>query len=117
VRGLEEPPIPHNQVYSPPSLGAALRKAEAAAGIPHQERRGAHGFRRMLFGDVLAATGSIAAAMNTINDRDLRVAARYNKRRMVEVREAFDKLDRSGSATTTAPKAGAAPKTVTGGTE
>lgn len=102
-------------VYSAQSLWAALRKAEEAAGIPHQDRRGAHGFRRMLFGDVLAATGSVADAMNTINDRDLRVTSRYNKRRLGQVRETFAKLDRNSTQTATAPEPGAAPKTVTGG--
>lgn len=102
----------HQETYSPQSLWAALRRAEDAAGIPHQDRRGAHGFRRMLFGDVLAATGSIPDAMNTINDRDLRVAGRYNKRRLGQVREAFAKLDRNSTQTATAPESGAASKTV-----
>lgn len=55
---------------------------------------------------------SVADAMNTINDRDLRVAGRYNKRRMGQVREVFAQLDRNSTQTTTAPESGAVAKTV-----
>lgn len=96
-------------VYSPQSLWLALTKAERAAGVSHKTGRGAHGARRMVFGDVLAATGSIGAAMDAINDRDLKVARRYHKQRLGEVREAFAVLDAgaSGNRTATAPAEGA----------
>lgn len=102
-------------VYSAQSLWAALRKAEDAAGVPHRKGRGAHGARRMVFGNVLAATGNIGAAMDAINDRDLKVARRYHKARQDGVREAFEKLDRSGNATATAPDLGSEADSVTGG--
>jgi integrase len=81
------------EVYSAQSLWSALRRAERAAGITHQGRRGAHGLRRMLFNDVLAATGDIGAAMAAIHDTDLRVASRYLQGRDDRVREAFAVLD------------------------
>ncbi|MEB3196136.1 MAG: site-specific integrase [Candidatus Sericytochromatia bacterium] len=81
------------EVYSGQSLWAALRRAEDAAGVPHRERRAAHGLRRMLFNDVLAETGDIGAAMSAINDTDLRVASRYLKGRDDRVKLAFAALD------------------------
>lgn len=80
-------------VYSAQSLWAALLRAEVAAGIPHLDRRGAHGLRRMLFNDVLEETQDIGTAMAAIGDTDLRVANRYLKRRDDRLAEAFDRMD------------------------
>ena len=90
-------------VYSAQSLWAALRKAERKAGIPHLDRRAAHGLRRMLFNDLLEKTGDIGTAMAGIGDGDLRVASRYVKRRDDRLAEAFKGMDEAYS-TSTAPE-------------
>jgi integrase len=79
--------------YSAQSLWAALRLAERHAKIPHLDRRGAHGLRRMLFNDVLERTQDIGTAMAAIGDTDLRVASKYLKRRDDRLLEAFRDLD------------------------
>ena len=82
------------EVYSAQSLWAALVRAEREAGIPHQPRRAAHGFRRMLFGNVLEATHDLGAAMDVLGDTDLRVVSRsYRKSRLDQQRHALELLD------------------------
>lgn len=81
-------------VYTAQALWAALTEAERLAGVPHQRRRGAHGFRRMLARDVLAATGNLRTAAEAIGDRSTAVLEEhYLNPREDEVREAFDLLD------------------------
>lgn len=85
------------ETYSPQSLWAALRSAEKRAGVPRLEGRSAHGFRRLLAGDVNALTGNAVLAMRSIGDRDVRMASRYLKDRDEEQRAAFTTLDRQES--------------------
>lgn len=85
------------ETYSPQSLWRALREAEKRAGIPHRERRAAHGLRRLLAGEVNALTGNPVLAMRSIGDTDVRQASRYLKDREQEQRAAFRALDRRGS--------------------
>jgi len=68
-------------VYRIQAFWYALQQAERAAGVPHRELRAAHGFRRMVAGEVLAQTGDPKLAMDFIGDTDLRVMQRYLKRR------------------------------------
>ena len=84
--------------YSPQSLWAALKRAEKAAGIGHRAGRGAHGLRRLLAGEVNAATGDAVLAMHAIGDTDLRVMTRYLKRRDERIRGAFEKLDEAAAS-------------------
>lgn len=80
--------------YSKQSLWAVLQRAEAAAKIPKQARRGAHGLRRMLAGDVAAATGDAFLGLRAIGDTDPRMATRYVQNRDDRMVAAFAKLDR-----------------------
>ena len=89
-------------VYTAQSLWAALQGAEKAAGIAHSDRRAAHGLRRMLFNDVMEATGNPGTAMAAIGDTDLRVASRYLKTRDDRLVKAFEAMDRK--STETAPE-------------
>ncbi len=68
-------------VYRIQAFWSALQQAERAAGVPHMALRAAHGFRRMVAGEVLAQTGDPKLAMDFIGDTDLRVMQRYLKRR------------------------------------
>ena len=82
------------EVYSAQALWFVLTQAEERAGVTHKRGRGAHGFRRMLAGDVLAATGNLKLAADAIGDRSVRVLEEhYIHGRQDEVRRAFDKLD------------------------
>jgi integrase len=81
--------------YSIQSLWAALQRAERKAGIAHQARRGGHGLRRLLSGDVWEATGDAMLALRAIGDRDPRQMDRYLKDRDDRVDSAFAKLDES----------------------
>jgi integrase len=79
--------------YSKQSLWSALNRAEKAAGIAKQARRGAHGFRRMLAGDVAAVTGDAFLGLRSIGDTDPRMATRYVQDRDDRMSAAFTKLD------------------------
>lgn len=100
ARGLASPwvvPSRHaknaGETYSAQSLWLALKKAETRAGVARKARRGAHGLRRLLAGEVWAATGDAMLALHAIGDKDPKMADRYLKRRESRVRDAFDKLD------------------------
>lgn len=81
-------------VYSAQALWWAMTEAERRAGITHKRGRGAHGFRRMLAGDVLAATGNLKLAADAIGDKSVRVLEEhYIHARDSEVRAAFALLD------------------------
>jgi integrase len=85
-------------VYSAQSLWWAMQEAEKRAGIAHIERRGAHGLRRLLAGDVFALTGNLKTAGDAIGDTDLKVLAdAYLVTREDEVRSAFQRLDEGGN--------------------
>ncbi len=79
--------------YTIQALWSALKRAEARAGIPHRSRRGGHGFRRLVAGDVAAATGDGMLALSAIGDRDPRQAERYIKAREDRLRDVFDRMD------------------------
>lgn len=83
--------------YSAQSLWRALREAEKRAKITHERRRGAHGLRRLLSGDVSALTGDPLLALHAIGDTDIRQAQRYLKKREDRVRDAFEQLDKNGA--------------------
>jgi len=85
--------------YSQQSLWRALLEAEKRAGIAHERRRGAHGLRRLLAGDVNALTGDPMLALHAIGDTDIRQARRYLKERHDRVRDVFEELDRNAAAT------------------
>lgn len=83
------------EVYGHQALIVALRGAERRAGVTPQPYRGPHGLRRMLFNDVLKATGDVGAAMAAIRDTSLEVASKYLRPRRDQVAEAFRKLDQT----------------------
>lgn len=82
-----------DQPYSAQSLWWSLTAAERKAGIAHVAKRGAHGLRRMLAGDVLAATGNPRLAGRAIRDRDIRVMDRYLVDRDDQMAAVFADLD------------------------
>lgn len=96
--------------YSIQSLWAALKGQPGKAGRPRilgaQERAGVadlkgragHGLRRMLAGDIAAATGNATLALKAIGDSDLRMANRYLKDRDDDVRDAFELVDANAKA-------------------
>ncbi len=92
-----------HETYTVQSLVEALHRAERAAGITPIPGRGVHGFRRMLFNNVLAVEGDISSAMSAIGDRDMRVASGYRRDRDDQLREQFDRMDGRGE-TAGAPK-------------
>lgn len=83
--------------YSPQTLWAAVRAAEDAAGIAHKPYRAAHGFRRMLAGDIAKLTGNPMLALQSIGDRDPKQLERYVKKRADQMADAFRELDRQES--------------------
>ena len=64
------------------------------AGVPHIRNRGAHGFRRMIAGDLVDATGSNAHAMEAIGDRSVKMAETYVLRRRGRKAQAMKALDK-----------------------
>ena len=99
--------------YSPNALILCLRTAEKRAGVKYIKNRGPHGLRRLLAGDVHAATGNAVLAMRSIGDTDIRMANRYILDREEEIEAAFDAVDRrrntgstmrDGDSTATSPE-------------
>jgi integrase len=70
-----------DQPYGVQALWHQLRQAERKAGIPHAPYRATHGFRRMVVGEIVAATGNLITALQFIGDRDLGQAQHYAKTR------------------------------------
>lgn len=67
--------------YSYSSFQYQLTQAEIRAGIDHEKWRAAHGFRRMVVGNLLEATGDPMIAMNYVGDTDVAKQLRsYDKR-------------------------------------
>lgn len=100
-RGWLFPPVPRTSTqvtYSGQAVWKALQGAEQRAGVPHRSYRAMHGLRRLLFNEVLQATGNLALAMAAIRDTDLKVASGYHKPRQDLLREAFVAMDRKGNA-------------------
>lgn len=79
--------------YSPNSFWLMLTKAERRAGVAHRARRGAHGLRRGLAGNLVEATGSEWLAMEAIGDKDPKQARKYVKLRLGRVAESLLSLD------------------------
>jgi hypothetical protein len=70
-----------------------LRAAELAAKVPHADYRAAHGFRKMVAGEILRATNNPKLAMDFIGDRDLTLIKDYLKVREDEKDGAATLLD------------------------
>lgn len=90
-----------SETYSIQSLWAALKRAEARAGVERIRGRAGHGNRRLVATDLADVTGNPVLAMQAIGD-DVRQATRYIKRRDSRIREAFELLDREAET----PRAG-----------
>lgn len=82
------------QTYTAQAFAKALWAAEERAGVPHVRNRGAHGFRRMIAGDLVDATGSNAHAMEAIGDRSVKMAETYVLRRRGRKAQAMKALDK-----------------------
>jgi integrase len=67
--------------YRYQSFHAMLRRAETAAGVPHQPYRAAHGGRRMVAGNIAALTGDPWLALQFIGDTDPKRAKEYVQKR------------------------------------
>lgn len=81
-----------DETYTIQSLWAATKGAQERGGVDNIPGRGAHGLRRMLAGDVMAATGDPSLATGAIND-GIGQAPRYIKKRDDMVDAAILQLD------------------------
>lgn len=79
--------------YTEQSLWSVLQTAERRAGVTKQKRRGAHGLRKLLAGDVAHTTKDPVLAMHAIGDTDMRQAVRYIQGRDDLLADAFAQLD------------------------
>jgi hypothetical protein len=55
-------------------------KGGVKKGIAHEAYRAAHGFRRMVVGNLLVSTGDLMTAMNYVGDRDIKQGKSYDRR-------------------------------------
>jgi integrase len=62
-------------------------------GIEHQAYRAAHGFRRMVVGNLLDATGDLMTAMNYVGDIDLKQAKSYDRRMQQRIEKASASIE------------------------
>ena len=83
------------ETYTAQAFAKALWTAEKRAGVPHVRNRGAHGFRRMVAGDLVDATGSAQMAMEAIGDRSVKMAETYVMRRRGRKAQAMKALDKA----------------------
>lgn len=86
-------PNRRDEPWSYQGANMALRRAEAAAGVPHIKHRAFHGERREVAGTVRALTGDAALAMLHIGD-DMRQAGKYLKEREVELADVAERMQR-----------------------
>lgn len=80
-------------VYGAQAFAYHLWKAEAAAGVEHRPFRGAHGFRKMVAGEVAEATGDPWLALQFIGDTDVSLVQKYLKRREDRLVAVANQLD------------------------
>lgn len=74
--------------YKYQSLNQSLRHAAERAGVQWIDYRALHGFRRMVVGNVLAATGNLVRAGQYIGDSDVRTLQRsYVRERPEQLRD------------------------------
>jgi integrase len=66
-----------------------LCRAELGAGIEHEPGRAAHGFRRLVAGDVAELTGNATLAMHVIGDKDPGQVKSYVKARGTAIKNAL----------------------------
>lgn len=66
--------------YSYSSFHYSLKRAEDAAGVKHQPYRAAHGFRKMVVGNVIEATGDRMLGLEYVGDTDVKMLKHYDKR-------------------------------------
>jgi integrase len=79
--------------YSYQAFNQALRSAAARAGVEWIDYRALHGFRRMVVGNVLAATGNLVRAGQYIGDSDVRTLQRsYVRERPEQLRDVADAM-------------------------
>lgn len=85
-------------VYSAQSFWWLLREVEKRANVPHLVGRAAHGFRRMVAGDVAQQTGNPLVGLRAIGDTDVRQADRYLQNRDDVTAAAFAAMDSAESS-------------------
>lgn len=86
------------------AYNARLRDAERDAGVPHVKYRAAHGFRRLVLGDALDATGNLVEAGRYIGDTDVRVLAKsYVRDRPEQLRGVAELLNQRAPTPAPAP--------------
>ena len=86
-------PARRDEPWSYQAANLALRRAEAAAGVPHIKFRAFHGERREVAGTAREVSGDAALAMHHIGD-DVRQANRYLKERAGELADLADRMGR-----------------------
>jgi integrase len=80
--------------YGAQAYWKALRDAEKRAGVEHQKYRSAHGFRKMVVGEITKLTGNPVYALQFVGDRDLKQANTYIIERPDELVAIAEELDR-----------------------
>jgi integrase len=68
------------QAYSYSSFHSSLQRAEKARRSQHKKYRGAHGFRKMVVGNVIEATGDRMLGLEFVGDTDPKMLKHYDKR-------------------------------------
>ncbi len=70
----------HEQPFSYTSFHYQLMTAERSSGVGHKPYRAAHGFRRMVVGDVGERSGDRMLGLEYVGDTDPKMLKRYDKR-------------------------------------
>lgn len=82
-----------SEAYSYSSFHYSLQRAEEKAEIAHKPYRGAHGFRKMVVGNVIEATGDRMLGLEYVGDRDPGMLRHYDMRNQERIDKASAALE------------------------
>lgn len=86
------------QPMSYQSMHYHLQQAEARAKVAHKPYRMAHGFRRMVVGNVIEATGDRMLGLEVVGDKDPKVLVSYDRRLEQRVEQGLAAVSTTGGS-------------------
>lgn len=86
------------QPMSYQSMHYHLMKAEERAGVEPKPYRKAHGFRRMVVGNVIEATGDRMLGLEVVGDKDPKVLVSYDRRLKARVEQGLAAVTTTGAS-------------------
>lgn len=86
------------------SMHYHIVQAERRAGVTHKDYRLAHGFRRMVVGNVIEATGDRMLGLEVVGDKDPKVLVSYDRRLKARVEQGLETISANEGSAGSSPK-------------